>query len=65
MILTRRTYWSSGLITDREISFDLRETALMIAEQRRRIDNGPGIDMVALISPINGGHVIIKPTVKS
>lgn len=61
MILIRRTYWTNGLITDRDLEFPIDKSDLMIAEQRRRVDNGPGIDRVELISKVNAGKVVMHP----
>ena len=44
MILNRKTYWSNGLITYREM--EVKDEALFKAEQERRVINGPGIDSV-------------------
>lgn len=44
MILNRKTYWSNGLITYREM--EVKDEVLFKAEQIRRIANGPGIDSV-------------------
>lgn len=64
MTLIRRTYWTNGLITDRDLSFALEDSELMIAEQRRRVNNGPGIDRVELISKVNAGKVSMTPSGK-
>lgn len=44
MILNRKTYWSNGLITYREM--EVQDETLFKAEQQRRVTNGPGIDSV-------------------
>lgn len=48
MIVTRKTYWSNGLETEREIEVEDKEDFIKL--QERRIANGPGIEFVVLSS---------------
>ncbi len=48
MLITRKTYWSNGLETEREIEVEDKEEFVKI--QERRIANGPGIEFVVLSS---------------
>lgn len=58
MNLIRRTFWSSGLVTDREMFIDEDAHQEFIAEQRRRFTNGPGIDSVKLFDYRNRCYMI-------
>lgn len=46
--IIRRTHWTSGLVTDREMDMPLGFQTDFINEQRRRYKNGPGIKSVEL-----------------
>lgn len=50
MIVTRKTYWSNGLETEREIEVDSNEKEEFVKVQERRIALGPGIEFVILTS---------------
>lgn len=64
MKVIRKTHWSNGLVTDREMEFPIEQAEQYIEEQRRRVNNGPGIDRVDLIHAITGWcyMCITKPT---
>lgn len=44
--LKRITYWSNGLVTDREMVFPMDRFQEFVREQKRRVSNGPGINKV-------------------
>lgn len=50
MIVTRKTYWSNGLETERDIEVAVEDKEDFIKLQERRISNGPGIEFVVLSS---------------
>lgn len=50
MLITRKTYWSNGLETEREIEIPVEEMEEFTKIQERRIANGPGIEFVVLSS---------------
>lgn len=50
MIITRKTYWTSGLETEREIEVNEEEKEEFVKIQERRIAVGPGIEYVVLTS---------------
>lgn len=50
MLITRKTYWSNGLETEREIEIPVEEMEEFIKLQERRMALGPGIDLVVLTS---------------
>ena len=64
MTLTRRTFWSNGLVTDRSMSFAMEDMHEFIEGQQRRANNGPGIHFVVLLDGRQRAYKTITPVVK-
>lgn len=54
----RRTFWTNGLVTDREMLIDMDAYQKFIDEQRRRFINGPGIDSVKMFNYHNRCYTV-------
>lgn len=64
MNITRKTFWSNGEVSTRPMSFAIEDSQEFIDGQRRRVNNGPGIDSVHLLDRRNRCYMIITPVSK-